>query len=84
MASATATWNTPVWPGHRSTRCRPILSLLSEGLTAHVIGSRLRITEKTVVTHKENFYMKLRVHDRVTAINKARALGLVSPEPSAG
>ncbi|MFI2635181.1 LuxR C-terminal-related transcriptional regulator [Streptomyces collinus] len=61
-----------------------VLALLSEGLTAHAIGSRLRITEKTVVKHKENIYKKPRVHDRVTAINKARALGLVSPEPPAG
>ncbi|WP_033308744.1 LuxR C-terminal-related transcriptional regulator [Streptomyces iakyrus] len=56
----------------------------SEGLTAHAIGSRLRITEKTVVKHKENLCKKLRVHDRVTAINKARFLGLISPEPPVG
>lgn len=61
-----------------------VLTLLSEGLTAHAIGSRLRITEKTVVKHKENIYKKLRVHDRVTAINKARSLGLISPEPPVG
>ncbi|MFJ4246444.1 LuxR C-terminal-related transcriptional regulator [Streptomyces iakyrus] len=61
-----------------------VLTLLSEGLTAHAIGSRLRITEKTVVKHKENLYKKLRVHDRVTAINKARFLGLISPEPPVG
>lgn len=38
----------------------------------------------TVVKHKENLYKKLRVHDRVTAINKARFLGLISPEPPVG
>ncbi|MFJ9121268.1 LuxR C-terminal-related transcriptional regulator [Streptomyces sp. NPDC102394] len=58
-----------------------VLALLNEGLTAHAVGSRLRITERTVVKHKENLYRKLRVHDRVTALNKARALGLLSSEP---
>ncbi|OIJ63630.1 hypothetical protein WN71_032940 [Streptomyces mangrovisoli] len=56
-----------------------VLALLDEGLTAHAVGSRLRIAERTVVKHKENLYRKLRVHDRVTALNKARALGLLPP-----
>ncbi|WP_343949811.1 helix-turn-helix transcriptional regulator [Nonomuraea longicatena] len=54
-----------------------VLALLDEGLTAHAIGSRLRITERTAIKHKENLYRKLRVHDRVTALKKARALGLL-------
>jgi DNA-binding CsgD family transcriptional regulator len=66
-----------------TSREMAVLALLSEGLTAYAIGSRLRIAEKTVVKHKENIYKKLRVHDRVTAVNKARALGLI-PEPPAG
>jgi DNA-binding NarL/FixJ family response regulator len=61
-----------------------VLVLLSEGLTAYAIGRRLRIAERTVVKHKENLYKKLGVHDRVTAVNRARALGLVSGEPSGG
>ncbi|MEU6791073.1 LuxR C-terminal-related transcriptional regulator [Nonomuraea wenchangensis] len=57
-----------------------VLALLDEGLTAHAIGSRLRITEKTAIKHKENLYRKLGVHDRVTALNRARALGLLPAE----
>ncbi|MFJ5776242.1 response regulator transcription factor [Streptomyces sp. NPDC093094] len=65
-----------------TSREMAVLGLLSEGLTAYAIGSRLRIAEKTVVKHKENLCKKLRVHDRVTAVNKARTLGLI-PEPPA-
>ncbi|AWT46152.1 MULTISPECIES: helix-turn-helix transcriptional regulator [Streptomyces] len=61
-----------------------VLALLSEGLTAYAIGRRLRIAERTVVKHKENLYKKLGVHDRVTAVNRARALGLVPEEPPDG
>ncbi|MFJ8630894.1 response regulator transcription factor [Streptomyces sp. NPDC093568] len=60
-----------------------VLALLNRGLTAYAIGSRLQIAEKTVVKHKENLYKKLRAHDRVTALNKARAAGLISSEPPA-
>ncbi|MFI1030549.1 LuxR C-terminal-related transcriptional regulator [Streptomyces sp. NPDC020951] len=66
-----------------TSREMAVLALLSQGLTAYAIGSRLQITEKTVVKHKENIYKKLRVHDRVTALNKARAIGLIPPEPPA-
>lgn len=69
---------------HRITsREMAVLALLNEGLTAHAIGSRLHIAERTVIKHKENLYRKLRVHDRVTALNKARALGLLPAEPPA-
>ncbi|SDM58003.1 helix-turn-helix transcriptional regulator [Nonomuraea jiangxiensis] len=58
-----------------------VLALLDEGLTAHAIGSRLQIAEKTVIKHKENLYRKLRVHDRVTALKKGRSLGLLPSVP---
>ncbi|TDV56248.1 regulatory LuxR family protein [Actinophytocola oryzae] len=58
-----------------------VLTLLDKGLTAHAIGTRLQIAERTVVKHKENIYRKLRVHDRVAVLNKARALGVLPPEP---
>lgn len=67
-----------------TSRETAVLVLLNEGLTARAIGSRLRIAEKTVIKHKENLYRKLRVHDRVTALNKARALGLLSAGPPSG
>ncbi|WP_285780414.1 LuxR C-terminal-related transcriptional regulator [Microtetraspora sp. NBRC 13810] len=66
-----------------TSREMAVLVLLDEGLTAHAIGSRLQIAERTVIKHKENLYRKLRVHDRVTALRKARGLGLLPPEPTA-
>ncbi|WP_158633170.1 LuxR C-terminal-related transcriptional regulator [Amycolatopsis sp. WAC 01376] len=65
-----------------TSREMAVLVLLNEGLTARAIGSRLRIAEKTVVKHKENLYRKLRSHDRVAVLNKARALGLLLAEES--
>ncbi|MFG3442783.1 LuxR C-terminal-related transcriptional regulator [Nonomuraea sp. NPDC047897] len=64
-----------------TSREMTVLALLDEGLTARAIASRLRIAERTVVKHKENLYRKLRVHDRVTTLNKARALGLLPAQP---
>ncbi|WP_156045512.1 helix-turn-helix transcriptional regulator [Herbidospora cretacea] len=61
-----------------------VLVLLAEGLTAHAIGSRLGIKERTVVKHKENLYRKLSANDRVTAIRKARRLGLLREPPDSG
>ncbi|MFI7111408.1 LuxR C-terminal-related transcriptional regulator [Nonomuraea sp. NPDC050227] len=58
-----------------------VLMLLSEGLTAYAVGRRLTIKEATVNKHKENLYRKLGVHDRVTALRRARALDLLPPEP---
>ncbi|GIH29296.1 hypothetical protein Aph01nite_76060 [Acrocarpospora phusangensis] len=56
-----------------------VLTLLDEGLTAYAISRRLGIKEATVIKHKENIYRKLAVHDRVTALRKARHLGLLPP-----
>ncbi len=54
-----------------------LLRLLSTGLTATAIGRVLGIAPRTVRKHLEHVYGKLDAHDRVVALNRARALGYV-------
>lgn len=54
-----------------------VLLLLAEGLTAHAIGRRLDISALTVRKHLERVYRKLGAGDRLTAVNEARARGLL-------
>jgi len=58
-------------------REREVLSTLAEGLTAQAIGRRLDISAPTVRKHLERVYRKLGATDRLTAVNRARRLGLV-------
>ena len=54
-----------------------ILALVGAGLTAHAIGYRLGISERTVHTHLEHAYRKLGVNDRMLAVTTARRLRLI-------
>ena len=54
-----------------------VLSLVAHGLTAHAVGFRLGISEKTVRKHMENAYRKLHVSDRVLAVAAVHQLGLI-------
>jgi DNA-binding CsgD family transcriptional regulator len=71
--------------GRDEARCRAgltlreldVLELLSQGLSAQQIASLRRIARGTVRKHLQNLYDKLDCHDRVLAVNKARALGLL-------
>jgi DNA-binding CsgD family transcriptional regulator len=54
-----------------------LVRLLSTGLTAESMARRLGISPSTVRKHLEHAYAKLDAHDRVIAVNKARARGLV-------
>lgn len=54
-----------------------VLGLLSEGLTAHAIGRRLGISERTVHRHLGNLYRKLGVSDRLRAVIVGREAGLI-------
>ncbi|WP_336213863.1 helix-turn-helix transcriptional regulator [Nonomuraea sp. LPB2021202275-12-8] len=54
-----------------------VVSLLAKGLTAVAIGRRLGISPRTVHKHQENLYRKLGAADRVTAILRAQAAGLL-------
>ncbi|MBD8868586.1 response regulator transcription factor [Nocardioides donggukensis] len=54
-----------------------VLRLVSTGLKADVVGRLLGIAPSTVRKHLEHAYEKLQAHDRVSALNRARAYGLV-------
>ena len=51
-------------------REQEIMSLLSDGLSAHRIATSLGISEGTVNTHIGNIYRKLGVNNRVDAIRE--------------
>jgi len=55
-----------------------VLTLLTRGLGPVEIGGELSISPKTVATHVEHIYSKLRVHTRAQAVAKAFQLALVS------
>lgn len=59
-----------------------VLGLVADGLTAVSVGRRLQISPRTVHKHLEHIYAKLRSGDRLTAVLKARQLGLL-PTPGA-
>lgn len=55
-----------------------VLDLLATGLTAAAIGRRLGIAERTVQKHLQRVYLKLGVADRLAAVQRAGAIGLVA------
>lgn len=56
-----------------------VLDLLARGLTAAAIGRRLGISTRTVHRHQGHLYRKLGVSDRLVAVLRAQALGLLGP-----
>ncbi len=54
-----------------------VLHLLTEGLSNAEIGQKLVISLPTVKSHTRNIYGKLGVHDRKTAVIRARELGIL-------
>ena len=59
-----------------------LLSLVATGMTAQAIGHVERISPRTVRKHLEHIYAKLGRHDRLTAVDHARQLGLLPPSPA--
>jgi DNA-binding NarL/FixJ family response regulator len=57
-------------------RERQVASLLTDGLTARAIASRLGISERTVNTHVGSLYRRLGVNNRVDAVRAVLRLGL--------
>jgi non-specific serine/threonine protein kinase len=60
-------------------RERDILALLAEGLTAPEISERLTVALSTVKWHLDHIYGKLGANSKRQALNRARALGLLTP-----
>jgi DNA-binding CsgD family transcriptional regulator len=62
---------------HLTERESEVLRYVGAGLTADAVGRLLRISTRTVCKHLENAYRKLGCHDRLVAVQRAQALGLV-------
>jgi LuxR family maltose regulon positive regulatory protein len=60
-----------------SDRELEVLEMMAEGLSNPVIAERLYLSTNTIRTHARNIYMKLEVHNRLEAVNKARKIGLL-------
>jgi len=56
-----------------------VLIYLSKGMSNKEIASSLYISDETVKKHVYNIYQKLHVSRRVTAIQKAREMGIIYP-----
>jgi DNA-binding CsgD family transcriptional regulator len=54
-----------------------VLTLLAVGYSAQQIARLRRISPRTVRKHLEHVYSKLDSHDRLLAVNKAHALGML-------
>ncbi len=54
-----------------------ILDQLSRGLRYRQVAENLDISEGTVRKHIENVYRKLQVHNKVSAVDKGRQLGII-------
>ena len=61
-----------------SKRETDVLRLLALGHSNYEIAERLVITENTVKMHIKHLYDKLDVHNRVQAVNQAKALHLLN------
>lgn len=77
---AASSRRTATCPPRLTTREVHILRLLADGLTAFAIGRRARISVRTVHKHLENIYHKLGCQDRLSAVNQARDMGLLSEQ----
>jgi DNA-binding NarL/FixJ family response regulator len=54
-----------------------ILGLVGIGLTVKQVGSRLRLSPRTIETHLSKLYRKLGARNRVQALSRAAGLGLI-------
>jgi DNA-binding CsgD family transcriptional regulator len=60
-------------------RQRVVLGLVARGMTAGAAGRRLGISESTVHKHLQNAYRTLDVNERLSAVTRARQLGVLPP-----
>jgi len=54
-----------------------VLRYIAEGCSNPEIARRLYLSPNTLKAHSQNIFMKLNVHNRLQAVNRARELGLV-------
>jgi LuxR family maltose regulon positive regulatory protein len=54
-----------------------VLRYIAEGCSNPQIASRLYLSPNTLKAHAQNIFMKLNVHNRLQAVNRARELGLI-------
>jgi DNA-binding NarL/FixJ family response regulator len=64
-----------------SPRQLQVFRLIAEGLSTPEIAKRLRLSTKTVETHRTELMRRLEIHDVVTLVRYAVRVGLVSSEP---
>jgi DNA-binding CsgD family transcriptional regulator len=71
-------------PTHLTRREREVLSLVADGLTADAAAHRLGLSPRTVHKYLQRVYEKLNVHDRVSAVLRARDLGMLGHASTEG
>lgn len=54
-----------------------VLGFLAQGMLARTIASRMDVSARTVHKHLANVYRKLDAHDRLLAVARAQAFGLI-------
>jgi DNA-binding CsgD family transcriptional regulator len=54
-----------------------VLTMLADGLLARTIAARMRVSPRTVHKHLGSAYRKLEAHDRLLAVRRAQAMGLI-------
>ncbi len=67
----------PDLPEPLSAREREVLDLLAEGYSNQEIANQLVVALSTIKTHAHHLYAKLQAPDRLRAVTRARALGLL-------
>jgi DNA-binding NarL/FixJ family response regulator len=60
-----------------SERELEVLRYTAEGLSNPEIARRLYLSPNTLKAHTQNIFLKLDVHNRVQAVNRAKELGLI-------
>lgn len=62
---------------HLTERELEVLLMLADGLMARTIATRMQVSPRTVHKHLGSIYRKLDAHDRLVAVNRAQAIGLI-------
>lgn len=63
-----------------SEREKEVLEMVSRGFMQSEIAEIMGVSTNTISTYVKRMYKKLAVNSRIGAINKARELGLISPQ----